>query len=116
MEAYQIGLSALKNSFSDLPLNEDKVQDTLFELESALEQHRDIENILSTTIGVEEGTESDLEEELMDILAAAAEPSGTGVEQEEELFLPSVPTDSPRAAAITEKEKSAAAAAQRLTV
>ena len=90
MEAYKIGLSALKNSFGDLPLNEEKVQDTLIELESVLEQHRDIENILSQSIATEE-TESDLEEELKNILAESDSLSGL----ETELVLPSVPTDSP---------------------
>lgn len=90
MEAYQIGLSALKNSFGDLPLNEEKVQDTLFELESVLEQHRDIENVLSQSIATEE-TESDLEEELKNILAESEEESVS----EPELVLPSVPTESP---------------------
>jgi hypothetical protein len=34
MEAYKIGLSALKNSFGDPSMNEEKIQDTLFELET----------------------------------------------------------------------------------
>ena len=57
-----MGLSALKNSFSYLPLSEDKVQDTLIEIESVLEQHRDIENVLSQGIAgaSDEATESDL--------------------------------------------------------
>jgi len=88
MEAYKIGLSALKTSLSDLPLNEDKLQDTLFELEDVLEQHRDIENMLSTTIAPDDVTESDLEDELMNILEEEKK-------REEELHLPSVPTDSP---------------------
>lgn len=90
MEAYKIGLSALKNSFGDLPLNEEKIQDTLIELESVLEQHRDIENILSQSIATEE-TESDLEEELKNIMAESEAQSVV----EPELVLPSVPTDSP---------------------
>ena len=106
MEAYQIGLSALKNSISDLPLNEDKIQDTLFELEDALEQQRDIENMLSTTIAADAAAESDLEDELMSILAATEKEEK---EKEEELHLPSVPTDSPKAAVskpnITEQPK-----------
>jgi len=106
MEAYQIGLSALKNSISDLPLNEDKIQDTLFELEDALEQQRDIENMLSTTIAADAAAESDLEDELMSILAATEKEEK---EKEEELHLPSVPIDSPKAAVskpnITEQPK-----------
>lgn len=55
-----------------------------------LEQHRDIENILSQSVATEE-TESDLEEELKNILAESEEQSVV----EPELVLPSVPTDSP---------------------
>ena len=88
MEAYKIGLSALKNSFGDLPLNEEKIQDTLIELESVLEQHRDIENAMSQSIATEDN-ESDLEEELKNILAESE------AQAELELHLPSVPMDSP---------------------
>lgn len=86
MEAYQIGLSALKSSFTDLPLNEDKLQDTLIELEEVLEQHRDIEQTLSNAVSTEE-TESDLEEELKNLLAES--------EEEVDIELPDVPTESP---------------------
>ena len=97
MEAYKIGLSALKKSFGDMPLDEDKVQDTLFELETVLEQHRDIENALSQTINsADDATESDLEDELMNILSEAPEQES---EEEPELVLPSAPTDSPKAEA-----------------
>ena len=92
MEAYKIGLSALKNSFGDPSMNEEKIQDTLFELETVLEQQRDIENIMSQSIGQEEG-ESDLEEELKNILAESEEAQAE--EKEQELVLPSVPTESP---------------------
>lgn len=90
MEAYKIGLSALKNSFGDPSMNEEKIQDTLFELETVLEQHRDIENIMSQSL-VREENESDLEEELKNIMAEANSQSAL----EEELFLPSVPSESP---------------------
>lgn len=89
MEAYQIGLSALKTSFADLPLNEDKLQDTLIELEEVLEQHRDIEQTLANAVTTEE-TESDLEEELKNLLAEAEEE-----EKEAEIIFPEVPTESP---------------------
>jgi len=70
IEAYKIGLSALKYSISELPLNEDKVQDTLIELESVLKQLRDIENVLSQGIATsDEATESELENELRYLLA-----------------------------------------------
>lgn len=92
MEAYKIGLSALKNSFGDPSMNEEKIQDTLFELETVLEQQRDIENIMSQSLGQEEG-ESDLEEELKNILAESEEAQAE--EKEQELVLPSVPTESP---------------------
>ena len=111
MEAYKIGLSALKNSFSDLPLNEDKVQDTLIELESVLEQHRDIENVLSQGIATsDEATESDLEDELRDILALESQEAAAAAAAEEEepdLVLPSAPTDSPKAAATSTPTASA---------
>ena len=97
MEAYQMGLSALKNAFSDLPLNEDKLQDTLIELESVLEQHQDIENALANSIMMPEETESDLEEELKNILADTAVADESTV-SEADLDLPSVPAESPRAA------------------
>lgn len=90
MEAYKIGLSALKNSFGDPSMNEEKIQDTLFELETVLEQQRDIGNIMSQSL-VQEENESDLEEELKNIMAEDAAKS----EPEEELILPSVPIDSP---------------------
>lgn len=116
-----MGLSALKNSFSDLPLSEDKVQDTLIEIESVLEQHRDIENVLSQGIAgaSDEATESDLEDELRDILAESeheahlppASPSSRA--QEPELVLPSVPTDSPTAASSPASETPMRVAAQR---
>jgi hypothetical protein len=92
MEAYKIGLSALKNSFGDPSMNEEKIQDTLFELETVLEQQRDIENIMSQSIVQEEG-ESDLEEELKNILAESEEAQAE--EEEQELVLPAVPTESP---------------------
>lgn len=90
MEAYQIGLSALKASLSGLPLNEDKLHDTLFELEDALEQQNDIENMLSTPIATDGATESDLEDELMSILDEENKR-----EEEDELHLPAVPSHSP---------------------
>merc|ERR1712136_439234 len=90
MEAYQIGLSALKASLSGLPLNEDKLHDTLFELEDALEQQNDIENMLSTPITTDGATESDLEDELMSILDEEKKR-----EEEDELHLPAVPSHSP---------------------
>ncbi|XP_046656454.1 charged multivesicular body protein 7-like [Daphnia pulicaria] len=93
MEAYKIGLSALKNSFGDPSMNEEKIQDTLFELETVLEQQRDIENIMSQSIVQEEG-ESDLEEELKNILAESEEAQAEQ-EEEQELVLPAVPTESP---------------------
>lgn len=49
MEAYQMGLSALKKSFADQPLTEDKLQDTLFELETVLEQQ--VRVVFPTTVG-----------------------------------------------------------------
>ena len=96
MEAYKIGLSALKKSITDSPLSEEKVQDTMIELEDVLEQHRDIENALSQTItsGGEEATDSDLEDELKDILAAEAAAEEEA--EEAELVLPSAPTESPK--------------------
>lgn len=98
MEAYKIGLSALKNSFGELPLNEDKVQDTLFELETVLEQHRDIEDALAHGItSGDEASESDLEEELKNILSEAESSIIGPSEKEPELELPSVPTESPKA-------------------
>lgn len=94
MDAYKMGLAALKKSFADPQLNEDKVQDTMFELETLLEQHRDIGTALSTSISGAPGeTESDLEDELADILAA--EEKKAEEEKEPELLLPSVPTESP---------------------
>nr|CAH0102021.1 unnamed protein product [Daphnia galeata] len=104
MEAYKIGLSALKNSFGDPSMNEEKIQDTLFELETVLEQQRDIENIMSQSIAQEEG-ESDLEEELKNILAE----SDAQATLEEELLLPAVPTESP-----SKKEKEITARLERL--
>ena len=68
LEAYQIGLSALKASLSDMPLNEEQIQDTMLELEDTLEQQRDIESMLSATITTDDVAESDLEDELMSIL------------------------------------------------
>lgn len=85
MEAYQMGLSALKKSFADQPLTEDKLQDTLFELETVLEQQRDLEQLMSSSIAGHEATDSDLEEELRDMLAA----------DESQLHLPDVPAESP---------------------
>lgn len=104
MEAYKIGLSALKNSFGDPSMNEEKIQDTLFELETVLEQQRDIENIMSQSIAQEEG-ESDLEEELKNILAE----SDAQATLEQELILPAVPTESP-----SKKEKEITARLERL--
>ena len=100
MDAYKMGLAALKKSFADPQLNEDKVQDTMFELETLLEQSRDIGSALSQSISAAPPgeTDSDLEDELADILAAeaAAKPvSPTKEEEEPELRLPSVPAESP---------------------
>ena len=99
LEAYQIGLSALKNSFGgDLSLNEDKIQDKLIEFEGVLEQHRDMANILSNTITVDEN-ESDLEEELKNILAKDDSP-----DLDQDIDLPSVPDDSPKSVRVAKKQ------------
>jgi len=99
LEAYQIGLSALKASLSDMPLNEEQIQDTMLELEDTLEQQRDIESMLSATITTDDVAESDLEDELMSILDEEKKQK-----EEEELEFPAVPTDSPTREGVSEKK------------
>lgn len=99
LESYKIGISALKQTFKSTGLSETNAINTMDELEDVLDTHNEIESTLSRSI--EPGLDSDLEQELEDLLRADSfsfppdNPSDGDFRNKSSIDLPDVPSNDP---------------------